>query len=317
MPDGTYFIRTRHRDRNMEWSVWSDPVEFIIKGSSGNPSINLSLNKAGYDPGEEIRIDYTYAPGLPYDWIGIYHLTDVPGEIGSTLWEYTSGTQGQLTFGGLPAGYYFISYFMEDGYIEAAGRITFSVGSDLAVLNVDQPVYEQEQAITVAYSNGPGTAKDWVGILRKNASPGTTPLVIKQFISNMPSGSLNFNPDLDTGEYYAALFINNSSVRISNKADFRIASATSYVYPQTGTDEIRIFPVPSSGNLTLNVPDQSIDRFSLKISTLAGHIVFDRHYNMSQGRDSHILDLSGLPPGIYIAGLKSGDRFYFKKLVLQ
>lgn len=317
LPNGTYFIRTRHRDRNIEWSSWSDPVEFIIKGSSGNPSINLSLNKAGYDPGEEIRIDYSHAPGFPYDWIGIYHLTDVPGEIGSTLWKYTSGTQGQLTFGGLPAGYYFISYFMEDGYIEAGGRITFSVGSDLAVLSVDQPVYAQEQTITVTYSNGPGTAKDWVGILRKNASPGMPPLVDRQFINRMPSGSLDFGLDLDTGGYYAALFINNSSVRISNKAYFRIESATSNEYTQTGAAEITIFPVPSSGILTLKVPDQNIDRFSLKISTLAGTIVFYRQYNMSHGSGSHNLDLSGLPPGIYIAGVKSGDRYYFKKLVLQ
>ena len=165
----------------------------------------LSLNKAGYAVEEPISIDYLQAPGLPKDWIGIYGLSDIPGSINSTVWDYTSGNAGNLLFPGLQAGYYFASYFLEDGYTEAGDRTIFSVGSDLADVQVDKTKYSQGQIISVAFQNGPGTAADWIGILRQNAPAGTAPLVDRQFIDHQQSGTLNFDINLDPGDYLCCL----------------------------------------------------------------------------------------------------------------
>jgi len=408
LPDGNWFIRTRHRDRNIEWSEWSDPVHFIVKESSavlthiatnsniyhtnedievqyrfgpGNPldwigiyktgdipgsvsstaweyvsgdsgtvSLKVSeqgkyfiaffeddgyneladriqiyvintpvlvLNKKGYDAGEDIRVDYSKAPAFSNDWIGIYRLSDHPGTIGSTRWSYTTGIQGNVIFQGLPAGYYFACYFLEDGYTEACDRIIFSVGSDLAVVNTDTTIYKQGQGIVIRYENSPGTGSDWMGILKQNAPAGTAPLVDRQFIGNMPSGSVNFDTELDPGEYFASLYINNSSLRVSNKALFVVESPVSGTDPYPGKKDISLYPSPTSGILHINFAGMEAGNVSVKVASMAGVPVLEKQLLVLPGTVSGAIDLSGEPPGIYMVFIRYGDELIIRKIVLQ
>ncbi len=78
LPNGRYFIRARHRDKNMNWSAWSDPVSFTVTGSTGGiPSI--STKKTNYSMDENIPVHYQFGPGNSKDWIGIYATGDIPG----------------------------------------------------------------------------------------------------------------------------------------------------------------------------------------------------------------------------------------------
>jgi acid phosphatase type 7 len=408
LSNGSYYIRTRHRDKNMNWSPWSDPVSFAVKESTGGiPSIStkktnyamnedipvhyqfgpgnskdwigiykngdipgevpstdwayvtgdsgtvylkvvesgkyfivffeddgyteltdrisvyaisipvLTLNKAGYAVEEQISIDYFQAPGLPKDWIGVYGLSDIPGSINSTVWEYTSGNAGNLLFHGLQAGYYFASYFLENGYIEAGDRTVFSVGSDLADVQVDKTNYSQGQAISVAYQNGPGTAADWIGILRQNAPAGTAPLVDRQFIEYQQSGTLNFDINLDPGEYYASLFINNSSTRISNKANFTVEPIISRIDKNTGEPGIIIYPSPASGQFRITLPGSINGSFSLNISTLTGIKVMEKKYDTPSSNESLEIDLKECIPGIYIISIQSNEKTFTKRIIIQ
>lgn len=407
LSDGSYFIRTRHRDRNMSWSFWSDAVAFIVKGSTGGiPSIStpktnyamdeeivvhyrfgpgnskdwigiykngdipgtvpsvdwsyvtgdsgtvllnvaepgkyfigffendgyeeiadriqvysisipeLTLNKAGYLPGEQIHIEYIQAPALPKDWIGIYSLSDIPGTVNSTVWEYTTGTSGDILFPGLQAGYYFAGYFLEDGYTEAGERSIFSVGSDLAVVQLDKTNYSQGEPILVTYQEGPGTGSDWIGILRLNTPAGTAPLVEREFIEH-PSGELSFNISLDPGDYYAALYINNSSTRISNQATFTVGPLLSGVEKELDMEEMIIFPSPSSGKFTIKWPGMPNTGFSLKISTLSGITILEKTFEKSPGRETLDIDLPEIIPGTYVISVQSDEKKYSKKITIQ
>ncbi len=74
------------------------------------------------------------------------------------------------------------SYFLEDGYTEAGDRTIFSVGTDLADVQVDKPEYSQGQPITVAFQNGPGTARlDWN--IAAKCSSRHSPLVERKLLS--------------------------------------------------------------------------------------------------------------------------------------
>jgi hypothetical protein len=408
LPDGTYYIRTRQRDRNIEWSEWSGFVKFSIKesvpgftsltsqktvyvpnesivvdyrlgpgnakdwigiyksgetpgltpstdwqyvsGSSGSLNLQvkeagkyfiaffenggydelaerlslyireipvLTLGKAGYAAGEGIHVSYSNAPGLQYDWIGIYRLNDIPGLIGSTLWKYISSTSGDIDFTGLPLGYYFITYFLEDGYSEACERTIFSVGTDLAVVNIDQSIYTRGQSIFVNFENGPGTTMDWIGLMRQKAPPGTAPLVDRQFIGNLQSGNVSFELLLDTGSYYIALFINNSSIRISNKAIFLVEPNTSSIDRNICFENITLYPSPSTGRFMMKTSNLQFNEFSLKIVSMAGMTFFEKQVRPAEYEYSEEIDLSGVPPGIYFVWLRSEDKVFVKKLNIQ
>jgi len=367
LPNGTFYIRTRHRDRNIEWSEWSDAVEFSVKGSvpgftsisspkivykpdeniivnyqfgpgnakdwigiyksgdtpgytgstdwkytygsSGTLNLHvadagkyfiaffendgytelaerislyvgeipvLSLSKAGYAIGEAIQVSYTNAPGFPMDWLGIYNLNDTPGHVGSTRWDYTSGTSGDINFTGLTAGYYFISYFLEDGYTEASERVVFSVGSDLAIVNTNQSNYLSGQSININFENGPGTLNDWIGLFRQNPPPGTPPLIERQFIGNQQSGNLSFDVLLDPGEYYVGMFINNSSICISNKASFTVTSGSFSDDQENSSDDLTLFPSPSTGRFRIITSNMQIKSFSVRILSSTGIIMSEK-----------------------------------------
>jgi hypothetical protein len=408
LPDGTYYIQSRHRDRNITWSEWSDAVEFKIKGStggfisisttkttfntnenipvsyyfgpanandwigiyrygdipgsvastdweyvdgsSGTVNLNISqpgqyfitffenggyeeladrisvtvisipvltLNKAGYNTGEEIQIAYSNAPALANDWIGIYKENDTPGVTGSTVWSYTTGNNGMITFPGLQSGYYFVDYFLLDGYTEAAERIIFSVGSDLAVVISDKLVYNQEEPVIINFENGPGTAMDWIGIFRQNAPPGVAPLVSRQFLQNLKSGNIQFNLSLDPGQFYAALYINNSNLRISNKAAFTVEAGTSISDLNSESGDFTVYPSPSIGRLTVSAIDIYDSEPLLWITTLTGQTIYKKNVKVFSSCLSESIDISNNYPGLYLVYLKSGDKVFVRKLVLN
>jgi hypothetical protein len=85
----------------------------------------LALSKPGYENSEDVLVSYSNSVILSYDWIGIYRISDTPGVMNATLWKYITGPEGEIVFTGLPDGYYFVTYFLNDGYTEACERIIF------------------------------------------------------------------------------------------------------------------------------------------------------------------------------------------------
>ena len=81
----------------------------------------------------------------------------------------------------------------------------------------------------------------------------------------------------------------------------------------TGTDEqeindgkIRIFPNPSSDRLTISYPGvKRTGQDHIKIFNTMGHAV--REFHSSAGDKETLLDISDLPPGIYIVRVISDD----------
>ena len=89
----------------------------------------MAADKAVYLSGEPITVAFKNGEGNPKDWVGIYKPDMVPGDVGSIVWSYVSGTQtageglteGSITFAdGLPAGEYVARFFINDGYTQMA-----------------------------------------------------------------------------------------------------------------------------------------------------------------------------------------------------
>ncbi len=207
----------------------------------------LSIPASHYNVGQSIPVSFAGAPALNKDWIGLYKIGQTPGGPTSIKWSYTTangqtpGTGNPNIAGGvfnvtnLPKGYYFASYFLLDAYTEATQRVYFSVGDTITKLTINKTIYDLGEYISASWIDGPGNAKDWLGIYPDTASNDN--FVSYTYIEGRPAGSKNI---ADTsmpsvpGNYYIVLFTNDSYDEVSNRVTFQMMNGS--VIPVRLTD---------------------------------------------------------------------------------
>lgn len=219
----------------------------------------LTLDKSAYNTGDSVNVSYTDAPGISTDWLGIYKRGDTPGPVASTKWANVPNTTatGSWNATGLADGYYFLNYFVNGGYTEIGDRVTFTVGQQLASVAMDTNMFLPGQNFAVRFSNGPGTAKDYLGIFKKGDVPGVDELVTYLYVGGKTDGSITF-PTLPAGDYMVALYINDSYTAVSGQYNFSVLGDIS---AQVGTTSAgftynRVTKL-YSGNLTVTNTSQS------------------------------------------------------------
>ncbi len=221
IPNGRYFVKVRHRDRNLSWSEWSDTKSFnVINSSFANTQIQLDT--IAYLPNTPINVSFTDGPGNQRDWIALYKINQTPsGSSPSQLWRYVNGqTSGTVTFPGLTTpGRYYATFLANDGYTELAGRKEFYVGA-LVSLSSNSQTYASNAPVTLTYANGPQLANDWIGIYKVGQTPGGPASTQWRYVTT-PSGSLTFN-GLADGYYFAEYFLQDGYSTVGNKVFFQV-----------------------------------------------------------------------------------------------
>lgn len=221
IPNGNYFVKVRHRDRNLKWSAWSPTKSFtIINSSFANTAIQLDT--IAYLPNTPITVSFSDGPGNQKDWIGLYKVTQTPsGSSPSQKWSYVNGqTNGTITFSGLTTpGKYYATFLENDGYTELAGRKEFYVGS-MVSLSTNEQVYPSGQPVVISYTNGPQLANDWIGIYKVGQTPGVPLAASWQYVTST-AGSINFT-GLEDGYYFAEYYLQGQYSSIGNKVFFQV-----------------------------------------------------------------------------------------------
>ncbi len=179
--NGNHYIRVRHRDKNAEWSEWSDPVSFTtINGLSGECS--LISAKRIYASGENLNFSFSNARNESNQWVGIYKETQTPGSSSpSIIWKYMGGESGTVIFDKstskfdqVTSGVYYAALFKDGGYEVIAKSGLFYVGI-VPYLESDKLKYNVGEAITVGIHNAPKLTNDWIGIYKMGQTPGPSP----------------------------------------------------------------------------------------------------------------------------------------------
>ncbi|NHN24645.1 T9SS type A sorting domain-containing protein [Flavobacterium jejuense] len=223
LDNGIYFAKLRYRDRNLEWSDWSDVVTFeIINSNIGTVSLSIDSPTNTYNTNQAINVNYVNAPTTNNTWIGIYKEGQTPGAISSQTWQYTNGTpSGTINFtsGLANSGRYYVALFVNNGYTEVADRIYFYVGS-VPSLNTDETEYALGTDVIVSFTNGPNLSNDWIGIYKMGINAGDAQSTAYEYITST-NGSLTFQ-NLPKGYYYASYYLQDSYNNIGNKTFFKV-----------------------------------------------------------------------------------------------
>ncbi|MFD0894559.1 fibronectin type III domain-containing protein [Luteolibacter ambystomatis] len=189
----------------------------------------LTTDKTAYAEGETVNVTFANAPGSTKDWIGIYKVGQTPGVGGvtSTAYQYTPAASGTKSFANLPKGYYYAVYLVNDGYFEISQRVAFSVGSQISSVSMASNQVPSGQDFTVNFSNGPGIPKDYLGIFKQGETPGVDVLTAYLYFDGKTNGSATFHlPNLAPGNYFVAMYTNDSYTEVSNRYNFTVVAPT-------------------------------------------------------------------------------------------
>jgi hypothetical protein len=96
---------------------------------------------------------------------------------------------------------------------------------------------QQGSDFTVHFSNGPGIPKDWIGIFKEGETPGVNVLTAYLYFDGAASGSVTFHlPDLPPGNYFVAMFTNDSYTEVSNRVTFTILGKAPLEFEQAALE---------------------------------------------------------------------------------
>ena len=279
----------------------------------------IELEKTSFEEGEAVKVSYSNAPGLESDWIGIYRMGKNPGNEYSDSWQYTEAgsEEGEISLstgsgnaGKLGKGYYFINYFTCGAYFEPAERQYISIGEDISSLSVDKNEFNPDEDIVIKYANGPGTPKDWVGIYKEGKIIGIDELDGFYYTYGETDGEIVIPAgEIVEGDYFLALFINDSYDEVSPRIHISIKSGTSIETPEIS--EFKVYPVPAENILTVENNDYHSSTI-ITIIDLNGNRILEKKMESTKTQ----IDISKLASGSYILNLKT-DKNNISRLIIK
>ncbi len=279
----------------------------------------LSMEKTTFNEGEAIEVSYKNAPALSQDWIGIYKMGKTPGTSDasgnwaySDSWKYIDdgAKEGKVVLDTpLPKGYYFVSYFTRGGYFEPSDeRLYFSIGDKISTVATEKTVYDDDEDIKVTYSDGPGTPKDWVGVFAEGKDPNTDMLDGFYYTYGATDGFVTIPAaDLKPGDYFCALYINDSYTEVSERIHFSIKSTTSSI-EQTSLKPSCSFNAATS---TITI-DDAAHFTTARVISASGQTVKTVTLNSTTAAT---ISVSSLPSGLYIVSLEGQGQSVAMKFI--
>lgn len=196
----------------------------------------LTSDKPAYEEGENVSISYNSAPANQEDWIGIYKVGVEPSAGAYASWQRVNGTSGTLTFSGLPKGYYYAVYHLNNGYMEVGERIYFQVGTQITIISTDKDSYSLGEAVTITFAGAPGKEKDWLGIYHDGDTPGIEQLYTYKYFDGLAEGTTVIDgtdgnegaPNqlpAEAGRYFIVMFTDDSYNEVSNRVYFDVTNS--------------------------------------------------------------------------------------------
>lgn len=254
----------------------------LLAGASQAQTPSVKTDHASYTTNQAITITFSGGPANAKDWVGVYPKGIAPGTgTDSTIWNYVDGTQtgntgaanGSMTFtNGLSAFGDWVAYLLlNDGYTVLASN-AFTVAPAGPYVTPDKSSYLTNEVINIKFGNGPGSAKDWIGLYREGQTPGSaTPSIVWNYVDGTQNGAvvktegtLTFNTGLSPAGNYTVLFLSNDGYSVIASNSFKVtAPGPAVAQPLLISDHTSYFPGENMVFTFLNGPGNRLDWIGL------------------------------------------------------
>lgn len=118
------------------------------------------------------------------------------------------------------------------------------------------------------------------------------------------STSLTFKP----AEYRIYTSVKQQKPTIINTVGYEELSANAV--------DFRVYPVPTSDQLTISIPSEKLDRLSIKIIAVSGQIVREMNYkNVSDFNET--IAVSDIQKGTYIVLIETERGYSSKEMIIE
>lgn len=291
------------------------PVYADITGLQENTTYHyrcVGTNSAGTTNGNDMT--FTTSCALPGDAGNIRGITDVcegnaglaytidpiPGATGYN-WAVPAGAiigSGQNT----PSITVDFPERVQSGLVSVFGTNDCGPGSES---NLEVNVYSVPDSPVIEYV---GVWPD--GILYSQSASGNQWYLNGDIIP----GATNqvYDPDDQEGEYYDIVTINGCHSEPSDMIELPIVYIQEFDY-----SEIIIFPNPCKGQLNLSIEQAESGEITLTVYNSLGNQVLKEKFHNGAENTRYIINLEGLPDGIYFLKIIYSETQITKKIILR
>jgi hypothetical protein len=283
----------------------------------------ITTDKANYLVGDVVTVNYTHAPKLSKDWVGVYKVGTSLNGVDPNNWEYDSIANGTLQIPNLGKGYYFASYFLQDGFMEPGKRAYFTIGEKagdtITNLLLNKSVYRLGEPINASWTDAPGLPKDELIIYTAGSTPGTSTPVSSVYTGSEANGTYilsNGRLPQSTGNYFISLYTNDVFKEISNRVNFTVIDSviTNINAFEAEANTIKIYPNPISKNGGAIIESETLIQ-KVEFMDIVGRVLFS-----SDRTNSKIFPIQNidLPTGIYYVRVyQEGEKVKTGKVVVS
>lgn len=210
-------------------------IDFIVgeSCSDDNPT-SITTDKRLYAVGEPIVVTFQNSPQIDRDWVGLYAQFADPINAKSYSYAYVPNTVsgsvtlnvadnynfGQYHPGPADDGYYYVNYFIHDGYYECTPREYIIIGKP-ATLTIENPeLTTDDESINISYSAIPEWADAHISIFSGDDAIDCSKLDVNQSQISIAIGS-------DWCGTYSAVITNAENDEFSPRVELVVAESSS------------------------------------------------------------------------------------------
>ncbi len=221
----------------------------LLYSQSNGQSITV-LNGTEFLSIDSIGFSYDSPSFSDTDWIGIYPDGIVPGDEGSTAWDYIPVQTGTLWIKDtIPGGIYRAWLLCCDGYDVIDSTVLFTILEP--TLSPSSPTYFAGETMTFNYNSPQFSDTDWIGIYPDDGVvPEDSPGAIDWDYITTATGAMDFTTALTPGNYIAYLLCCDG---------YRILASTKFVVEDVATAYVRptqsVFGPNDDVSFQFNDPD--------------------------------------------------------------
>jgi hypothetical protein len=310
----TYYWRVRTYDGQF-LSPWSTVYNFTTEQETLSPPVLLYPADGTAD---------LYIQNLVYDWEDVFHAQEYKIEYATDanfLFDYHTDTLTDSefqAFGFEPlTTYYWRVKSLHDTLNNSEWSTTWSFTT---AISLEAPVLLSPPNLSVGLPFS-AVILDWEDVQ------------LADYYQLQTARDLNFSIDLETHSVFETYYVMSNldpltqyfwkilaisdtlyNSEYSETWRFSTGQDSTISVQEINTDELNIYPNPSTGKVYISIPDISKGYEVLKVFNAKGKVIQPEIMEIS---DSILIDMSDQPDGLYYLSLQLNEEIFTKKIVIQ